>query len=96
MDCIVHGVAESDTTRRLSLTHSLVAQLVKSLSSMRETWVLSLGWEDPLEKGMATHSNPCPENPHGQRNLAGYKSMGLQRVGHDLWTKHSTACAKLG
>ena len=63
MDCIVHGVAESDTTRRLSLTHSLVAQLVKSLSSMRETWVLSLGWEDPLEKGMATHSNPCPENP---------------------------------
>ena len=57
MDCIVHGVAESDTTRRLSLTHSLVAQLVKSLSSMRETWVLSLGWEDPLEEGMATHSS---------------------------------------
>jgi len=35
---------------------SLVAQMVKNLSTMRETWVQSLGWEDPLEKGMATHS----------------------------------------
>ena len=36
---------------------SLVAQLVKSLPAMQETWVGSLGWEDPLEKGMATHSS---------------------------------------
>ena len=36
---------------------SLVAQLVKNLPAMRETWVQSLGWEDPLEKGKATHSN---------------------------------------
>ena len=36
---------------------SLVAQLVKSLTAMWETWVQSLGWEDPLEKGMATHSS---------------------------------------
>ena len=35
---------------------SLVAQMVKRLSAMRETRVLSLGWEDPLEKAMATHS----------------------------------------
>jgi len=35
---------------------SLVAQLVKNVPAMRETWVPSLGWEDPLEKGMATHS----------------------------------------
>ena len=35
----------------------LVAQLVKNLPSMWETWVLSLGWEDPLEKGMAIHSS---------------------------------------
>ena len=34
----------------------LVAQLVKNLPAMRETWVRSLGWEDPLEKGTATHS----------------------------------------
>ena len=36
---------------------SLVAQLVKNPSAMRETWVQSLGWEDPLEEGIATHSN---------------------------------------
>ena len=36
---------------------SLVAQLVKNPPAMRETWVLSLGWEDPLEKGKATHSS---------------------------------------
>ena len=45
---------------------SLVAQLVKNPPEMRETWVQSLGWEDPLEKGKATHSSsltwriPCP------------------------------------
>ena len=36
---------------------SLVAQLVKNLPAMQETWVCSLGWEDPLEKGTATHSS---------------------------------------
>ena len=36
---------------------SLVAQLVKNLPAMRETWVQSLGWEDPLEKGKTTHSS---------------------------------------
>ena len=36
---------------------SLVAQMVKSLPAMQESWVQSLGWEDPLEKGMATHSS---------------------------------------
>ena len=36
---------------------SLVAQTVKNLPAMREIWVQSLGWEDPLENGMATHSN---------------------------------------
>ena len=36
---------------------SLVAQLVNNLPAMQETWVPSLGWEDPLEEGMATHSN---------------------------------------
>ena len=36
--------------------YSLVAQLVKNLPAMQETWVQSLGWEDPLEKGKTTHS----------------------------------------
>ena len=39
------------------LQTSLVAQLVKNLPAMWETWVRSLGWEDPLEKGKATHSS---------------------------------------
>ena len=41
----------------ISLGASLEAQMVKNLPAMQETWVRSLGWEDPLEKGMATHSN---------------------------------------
>ena len=61
----------------------LVAQTVKNLPAMRETWVRSLGWEDPLEEGMATHSSilawriPWTEEP------GALQSMGLQRVGHD-------------
>ena len=42
---------------------SLVAQMVNNLPAMQETWVQSLGEEDPLEKGMATPQYSCPENP---------------------------------
>ena len=62
---------------------SLVAQRLKRLPAMRETWVQSLAWEDPLEKEMATHSSilawriPWTEEP------GGLQSTGLQRVGHD-------------
>ena len=52
---------------------SLVAQLVKNLPAMQETWVQSLGWEDPLEKGKATHSSI----------LAWRIPMGLQSIGLD-------------
>ena len=64
---------------------SLVAQMVKRLPAVRETRVRSLGWEDPLEKEMATHSStlawkiPWTEEP-------GLQSMGSQRVGHDWAT----------
>ena len=62
---------------------SLVAQMVKRLPTMWETWVQSPGWEDLLEKEMATHSSilawkiPWTEEP------GRLQSMGLQRVGHD-------------
>ena len=62
---------------------SLVAELVNNPPAMRETWVRFLGWEDPLEKGMATQSSilawriPWTEEP------GGLQSMGSQRVGHD-------------
>ena len=48
---------------------SLVAQTVKTLLTEQETWVLSLGWEDPLEKGMATHSSILAWGIHGQRRV---------------------------
>ena len=65
---------------------SLVAQMVKNPPAMHETWVQSLGWEDPLEKEMATHSSilawriPWAEKP------GGLQSMGSQRVGHNWVT----------
>ena len=65
------------------LRASLVAQRLKHLPAMQETWVQSLDQEDPLEKEMATHFSilawriPWTEVP------GGLHSMGLQRVGHD-------------
>ena len=59
--------------------------MVKHLPTMQDTWVQSLGWEDPLEKEMATHSStlawkiPWMEEPHG------LQSMGSQIVGHYLF-----------
>ena len=49
----------------------LVAQMVKNPPAMRETWVQSLGWEDTLEEGMATHSSTLAWRTHRQRSLAG-------------------------
>ena len=57
---------------------SLVTQLVKNPPAMQETWVRSLGWEDPLEKGMATHSSIL-----AWRIPQTVWSMGSERVGHD-------------
>ena len=61
----------------------MVAQMVKNLPAVQETWLRSLGWEDPLERGMATHSSilgwliPWIEEP------GGLQSMGSHRVGQD-------------
>ena len=59
---------------------SLVVQTVKCLPAMQETWVRSLGWEDPLEEGMATLQYFCLENPHGQRSLEGYSPWGCNNL----------------
>ena len=55
---------------------SLVAQIVKRLPTIRETWVWSLGWEDPLEKEMATHSSSVAWKSRGRRSLVGYSLWG--------------------
>ena len=72
----------------------LVAQIVKNPPAMRETWIRSLGWEDPLEEGTTTHSpvflpgeSPQTEEP------ARLQSIGLQKVRYDWVTKHSTHTA---
>ena len=68
---------------KLKDAYSLVAQRLKRLPAIQETWVQSLGQEDPLEKEMATHSSilawriPWTEEP------GGLQSTGSQRVGHD-------------
>ena len=54
----------------------LVAQIVKNLPAMLETWVRSLGWENPLEEGMATHSSILAWRSHGQRRLVDYSPWG--------------------
>ena len=56
----------------------LVAQLVKNQPAMRKTWVQSLGWEDSLKKGKATHSSILAWRIPGT-----IQSMGSQKVGHD-------------
>ena len=69
--------------RPASLWTSLVAQMVKNLPVMQETRVQSLGWEDPLEKGMATHPSIRAWRIPWTEELGGLQSMGLQRVGHN-------------
>ena len=50
---------------------------------MWETWIRSLGWEDPLEKEMATHSSILARKIPRMEEPDGLQTMGLQRVGHD-------------
>ena len=62
---------------------ALVAQWVKHLPPMQETWVRSLGWEGPLEKEMATHSSTLAWKIPWMEEPGGPQSMGSLRVGHD-------------
>ena len=93
LPCVpTNGMIRLELNHRISLyfdldqnnVTSLVVQMVKHLTTMRETQVPSMGWEDPLEKEMATHSStlawkiPWTEEEHGR-----LQSMGSQRVGHD-------------
>ena len=62
---------------------TLVAQTVKNLPAVQETWVLSLGREDPLEKGMAAHSSTLPSRIPWTEEPEGLQSTGPQGVRHD-------------
>ena len=79
--CNSWGRKESDTTERLNWLNWTVAQLVKNLPTMQETWVQSLGWEDTLEKGKGTHSSILAWRIPGTIQF-----LGSQRFGHDWVT----------
>ena len=64
-------------------TELMVAQVVKNLFSMWETCVQSLGWEDPLEEGIETHSSILAWRIQWAEEPGGLQSMGLQRVKQD-------------
>ena len=57
--------------------------MVKRLSTMQETWVQSLGWENPLEKEMSIHSSTIAWKIPWMEEPGGLQSMGSLRVGHD-------------
>ena len=73
----------SSLSIHLNFRASLVAQVVKNLLEMQETWVQSLGWKDPLEKEMATHSTILAWRIPWMEGPGELQSRGSQRVGHD-------------
>ena len=66
---------------------SLIAQWGKNMSEIQQTQVQFLGWEDPLEKEMATHSSSLAWRIPWMEEPGGLQSVGSQRVRHDLATK---------
>ena len=68
---------------------SLVAQTVKNPPAVQVTWVRSLGWEDPVEKEMASHSSILAWRTPWTEEPGGLQSVGSQRVRHDRVTEHS-------
>ena len=74
--CLAYDVVNFDLSNRF-VRAFLVARTVKNPPAMREIQIQSLGWEDPLEEGVATHSSILAmENPYGQRSLAGCSPCG--------------------
>ena len=84
VSCIAGRFFTSWVTREAQeyWSSSLVAQMVKCLPAMRDARVGSLGWEDPLEKEMATHSSTLAWRIPWMQEPGGLQAMGLQRVGH--------------
>ena len=75
---------------KIQRASSLVAQLVKNLTAMQETWIQSLGWEDPLEKEMTTHSSILAWRIPWTEELGRPQTKGSQRFGHDSVTNTFT------
>ena len=76
-------MSDKDLGEKIVNLASLVAQVVKDLPEMQETWVQSLGGENPLEKGMANHSSILAWRIPWTEEHGGLQSMGSHRVRHD-------------
>ena len=74
----------------------LVVQRQRIRLPMQETWVPSLGWEDPLEKEMSTHSSILAWEISWTEEPGGLQSMGSQSPGHDLVTKQQQTVQDVG
>ena len=82
--CVLISSLYNDTIYTgLTSLGKLTSQTVKNLPAMRETWIRSLGQEDPLEEGMATHSSILAWRIPWTGETGGLQSTGSQRVGHD-------------
>ena len=68
---------------------SFGAQIVKNLPTMQETWIQSLGQEDPLEKEWQPTPVFLPGESHGQRSLAGYSPWGRKELDMTEWLTHA-------
>ena len=82
-------ILQSSHWKHLLSPSTTKARRLKHLPAMKETWVRSLGREDPLEKEMATHSSILAWRIPWSEELGGLQSMGSQRVGHDWGTSLS-------
>ena len=85
------GRKESDTAERLTLHGSAG----KKSACKLEIWVRSLGWEDSLEKGKATHSSILVWEIPGTEGTGRLQSMGRKRIGHDLALKNNDSKYKV-
>ena len=88
--CVRYTITLIINTESLNFDHKDIHQFaqnhiqtVKNLPAMPETWVRSLGWEDPLEKRTATHSSILAWRIPWTEELSGLQSVGWQRVGQD-------------
>ena len=89
---LIYDVQQSDLVLHICIcfTKSIYVKLmVKRLPAMQETWVRSLGREDPLEKEMGTHSSALAWKIPWTEESGRLQSMGSQRVGHDCMTSLS-------
>ena len=78
----LHRIIQLQLLQHYLLVLSLVAQMVKRLSAMQETWVQTLGWEDALQKEMAAHSSILAWRILWTEEPGGLQSTGSHRVGH--------------